>query len=80
MIICKPHNHNYPHQVDGVGACPKCEAEKRVFEVSASVQRIRSTRLKKEAVKEEKTFEELFSETHGIESPEEEKIRTNQNK
>jgi len=25
MIICKTHNHNYPHQVDEEGACPSCE-------------------------------------------------------
>ncbi len=27
MIICKTHNHNYPHQVDGEEACSKCESE-----------------------------------------------------
>lgn len=25
MMICKTHHHNYPHQVDGKGACPSCE-------------------------------------------------------
>ena len=28
-IICMTHNHNYPHQVDGDGACRSCERESR---------------------------------------------------
>ena len=31
MIICMTHNHNYPHQVDGEGACPKCEGKNRMM-------------------------------------------------
>jgi hypothetical protein len=30
MIICKTHNHNYPHQVDEEGACPSCEPKAKL--------------------------------------------------
>ena len=38
-IICTTHNHNYPHQVDGEGACRSCEREsQQVQNVSVATE------------------------------------------
>jgi uncharacterized Zn finger protein (UPF0148 family) len=58
MIICKKHNHNYPHQVDGEGACPSCEPKDNPEQPRES--RDQPNRKKKSAEEQpQKTFSEL---------------------